>query len=227
MGSGGRTAQRAATSPRNPSTRIGRSLSGRWVKLVRRCNGAAQYPGGLARVFENSNRSKMSPTETACRRWQELPHRRADDDPQMTQIYADKTVLDLRLSAPSADKTFIAAQLPGASGFRFSSTNYGKTRHSRATRQAVNWPMHGLDLEKRRRKTLLKTRSRQRIESKRGNKKPAAKSSAGVASASRSLQAEGRRSTAASLLRSAPGWCGDDLDEIVRIVTETRSKARF
>src|SRR5438270_888351 len=61
----------------------------------------------------------------------------------------------------------------------------------------------------RRRKTLLKT-SKQRVESKRGNAKPRAKSSrartdARVGSASRSLQAEGRRSTAASLLRSAPG----------------------
>jgi hypothetical protein len=48
-----------------------------------------------------------------------------------------------------------------------------------------------------------------------------------IAKSSGFLVAEGRRSTAASLLRSAPGWCGEDLDEIVRIVTGTRSKARF
>ena len=79
---------------------------------------------------------------------------------------------------------------------------------------------------------MSKTRSKQRDESKRGNEKPPAKSLRGrtstrLASTSQSLQAEGRRSTAASLLRSAPGWCGEDLDEIVRIVTETRAKARF
>lgn len=80
---------------------------------------------------------------------------------------------------------------------------------------------------------MLKTsKSKQRDERKHGNSKPSAKSSparasASIASASRSLAAEGRRSTAASLLKSAPGWRGEDLDEIVRIVTETRSKARF
>jgi hypothetical protein len=76
---------------------------------------------------------------------------------------------------------------------------------------------------------LLKPGSKQRVRSKRGNQKPLAKASPArtnsrIASAARSLQAEGRRSTAASLLRSAPGWCGEDLDEIVRIVAESRSK---
>jgi hypothetical protein len=80
---------------------------------------------------------------------------------------------------------------------------------------------------------MLKTsKSKERDERKHGNKKPAAKSApsragARIASASRSLAAEGRRSTAASLLKSAPGWCGEYLDDIVRIVTETRSKTRF
>jgi len=80
---------------------------------------------------------------------------------------------------------------------------------------------------------VLKTsKSKERVKGKRGNKKPALKTSISrpdgrVVNASRSLAAEGRRSTAASLLRSAPGWSGEDLDDIVRIVTETRSKARF
>jgi hypothetical protein len=80
---------------------------------------------------------------------------------------------------------------------------------------------------------MLKTsKTKQRDEKKHGNKKPgsktaASRSNARIASASNSLAAEGRRSTAASLLRSAPGWCGEDLDDIVRIVTDTRSKARF
>ena len=77
---------------------------------------------------------------------------------------------------------------------------------------------------------LRTSKTKQRDERKRGNKKPVSKtpaSSARIATASSPLAAEGRRSTAASLLRSAPGWCGEDLDDIVRIVTESRSKARF
>ena len=77
---------------------------------------------------------------------------------------------------------------------------------------------------------MLKTsRSQPPADRKRANKKSAktAPSSARIASASGSVAGEGRRSTAASLLRSAPGWCGEDLDDIVRIVAETRSKARF
>lgn len=80
---------------------------------------------------------------------------------------------------------------------------------------------------------MLKTaKSKQGDARKRGNNKPASKTSASrpsvrIAGASRSAAAEGRRSTAASLLRSAPGWSGGDLDDIVRIVTRTRSKPRF
>jgi hypothetical protein len=80
--------------------------------------------------------------------------------------------------------------------------------------------------------TVLKTSKSKQRDVRARQKKAAAKSalsrpSARSASASRSLAAEGRRSTAASLLKSAPGWCGEDLDDIVRIVTESRSKARF
>ncbi|HVR42123.1 MAG TPA: hypothetical protein VMS56_01655 [Thermoanaerobaculia bacterium] len=36
-----------------------------------------------------------------------------------------------------------------------------------------------------------------------------------------------RRSTAAALLEHAAGWTGDDLDEVIEIVADTRTKARF
>lgn len=42
-----------------------------------------------------------------------------------------------------------------------------------------------------------------------------------------SIPAESRRSTAAALLKHAPGWTGDDLDEVIAIVTQTRTKTRF
>jgi hypothetical protein len=38
---------------------------------------------------------------------------------------------------------------------------------------------------------------------------------------------EARRSTAAALLKHAPGWAGNDLDEIIAIVATTRTKTRF
>jgi hypothetical protein len=38
---------------------------------------------------------------------------------------------------------------------------------------------------------------------------------------------EARRSTAAALLKHAPGWAGDDLDEVIAIVAATRTKTRF
>ena len=38
---------------------------------------------------------------------------------------------------------------------------------------------------------------------------------------------EARRSTAAALLKYAPGWTGDDLDEVISIVKNTRTKTRF
>lgn len=38
---------------------------------------------------------------------------------------------------------------------------------------------------------------------------------------------ESRRSTAAALLRHAGKWSGDDLDEVIETVTQTRSKTRF
>ena len=38
---------------------------------------------------------------------------------------------------------------------------------------------------------------------------------------------EARRSTTAALLKHAPGWTGDDLGEVIAIVTKTRTKTRF
>jgi hypothetical protein len=38
---------------------------------------------------------------------------------------------------------------------------------------------------------------------------------------------EARRSTAAALLKYAPGWKGDDLEEVIATVTNTRTKTRF
>lgn len=36
-----------------------------------------------------------------------------------------------------------------------------------------------------------------------------------------------RRTTAKDLLPHAKGWAGDDLEEVMRVVKQTRSKARF
>lgn len=36
-----------------------------------------------------------------------------------------------------------------------------------------------------------------------------------------------RRSTAAALLKHAPGWTGDDLQDVIAIVKGTRTKTRF
>ena len=36
-----------------------------------------------------------------------------------------------------------------------------------------------------------------------------------------------RRSTAAALLKHAPGWTGDDLQHVIGIVKGTRTKTRF
>jgi hypothetical protein len=41
------------------------------------------------------------------------------------------------------------------------------------------------------------------------------------------LPPEARRSTGAALLKHAPGWAGDDLEEVLQIVTGTRAKTRF
>jgi hypothetical protein len=38
---------------------------------------------------------------------------------------------------------------------------------------------------------------------------------------------ESRRSTAAALLKHAPGWTGGDLDEVIATVRGTRAKTRF
>lgn len=38
---------------------------------------------------------------------------------------------------------------------------------------------------------------------------------------------EARRSTAAALLKHAPGWAGDDLAEVIATVKNTRTKTRF
>jgi len=38
---------------------------------------------------------------------------------------------------------------------------------------------------------------------------------------------EARRSTAAALLKHAPGWTGDDLEDVIATVTATRTKTRF
>jgi hypothetical protein len=44
---------------------------------------------------------------------------------------------------------------------------------------------------------------------------------------SASIPPESRRSTAAALLKHAPGWAGDDLDEVIDTVRGTRAKTRF
>ena len=38
---------------------------------------------------------------------------------------------------------------------------------------------------------------------------------------------EARRSTAAALLKYAPGWTGDDLEDVIAAVKGTRAKTRF
>ncbi|HUP59750.1 MAG TPA: hypothetical protein VNA69_04960 [Thermoanaerobaculia bacterium] len=38
---------------------------------------------------------------------------------------------------------------------------------------------------------------------------------------------EARRSTAAALLKHAPGWAGDDLEDVIATVIGTRTKTRF
>jgi hypothetical protein len=44
---------------------------------------------------------------------------------------------------------------------------------------------------------------------------------------SASIPPESRRSTVAALLKHAPGWVGDDLDEVIETVRGTRAKTRF
>ena len=41
------------------------------------------------------------------------------------------------------------------------------------------------------------------------------------------IPVEDRRSTAASLLTQAPGWTGDDLQDVIATVRGTRTKTRF
>jgi len=41
------------------------------------------------------------------------------------------------------------------------------------------------------------------------------------------IPADARRSTAAALLKHAPGWTGDDLQDVIATVTKTRAKTRF
>ena len=43
----------------------------------------------------------------------------------------------------------------------------------------------------------------------------------------KAIPPEARRSTGASLVKHAPGWAGDDLEEVIKIVTQTRVKTRF
>ena len=38
---------------------------------------------------------------------------------------------------------------------------------------------------------------------------------------------EARRSTTAALLKHAPGWTGEDLEDVIATVTGTRTKTRF
>ncbi len=38
---------------------------------------------------------------------------------------------------------------------------------------------------------------------------------------------EARRSTAGALLKHAPGWTGNDLEEVIATVKGTRTKTRF
>ena len=41
------------------------------------------------------------------------------------------------------------------------------------------------------------------------------------------IPADARRSTAAALLKHAPGWSGGDLAEVIATVKGTRTKTRF
>lgn len=41
------------------------------------------------------------------------------------------------------------------------------------------------------------------------------------------LPPEARRSTAAALLKHAPGWTGDDLENVIATVKGTRTKTRY
>jgi hypothetical protein len=43
----------------------------------------------------------------------------------------------------------------------------------------------------------------------------------------KAIPPEARRSTGASLSKHAPGWAGDDLEDVIEIVTQTRVKTRF
>lgn len=61
---------------------------------------------------------------------------------------------------------------------------------------------------------------------------PPAKKTVTISAARRSqisvaIPPEARRSTAAALLKHAGKWTGDDLDKVIDIVTQTRSKTRF
>ncbi len=57
----------------------------------------------------------------------------------------------------------------------------------------------------------------------RHDRKPRRKAGGTIAT----IPPEARRSTAAALLKHAPGWAGDDLAEVIAMVTKTRTKTRF
>lgn len=57
--------------------------------------------------------------------------------------------------------------------------------------------------------------------------KSAPRSATKIAKVFRAIPPDARRSTGAALLKHASGWAGDDLDEVIEIVAETRTKARF
>lgn len=48
-----------------------------------------------------------------------------------------------------------------------------------------------------------------------------------IINASGSAPPESRRSTAAALMKHASGWSGNDLDDVIGTVTDTRLKTRF
>lgn len=71
-------------------------------------------------------------------------------------------------------------------------------------------------------RSTMKTAKKQ---AERQGKKPGVPRSASGTVAT--IPPEARRSTAAALLKYAPGWTGDDLDEVIAIVKNTRTKTRF
>jgi hypothetical protein len=78
---------------------------------------------------------------------------------------------------------------------------------------------------------LMKTAKAKRPGHRKAAAKPAKKTAlttfGRVTPVSPAIPPESRRSTAAALLKHAGKWAGDDRDEVIETVTQTRSKTRF